>query len=259
MGPPSTNVRLQLERFHRGPGFWQVSSLHASVHTGTHIDTPLHCFAAGSTTSDARLTDLCGRTALFRLDAGPSEAVTNRVLEAADRGFVMVTFAVLATGWSDAHWGDFPKYYVESPYLAESGAAGWLSGSRKPRSSTSLKRNAHVDVISHRKNSSCIESCSAQAYTWSNIPRIWRGWMVGNLRWSLPFTSSGIVMDHQPEFLLSARCQYLPSNRPGTGCRLRHPVVGPTQGHRDQTAKGRCAGRRRWPLGDHASWCRVSG
>ncbi len=27
-----------------GPGFWQVSSVHQSLHTGAHIDSPLHVF-----------------------------------------------------------------------------------------------------------------------------------------------------------------------------------------------------------------------
>ncbi len=129
IGPPSTNVPVQVERFHRGPGFWQVSSVHASVHTGTHIDTPLHCFADGKTTSDASLTDLSGRVAYFGLDKGPSQPVTAEDLAAADPGLGPGEVAVLATGWTDAMWGKFPDYYVNSPYLHES-AAHWLVGRR---------------------------------------------------------------------------------------------------------------------------------
>lgn len=124
-GPPSTNVPLKLERFHRGPGFWQVSSIHASVHTGTHIDTPLHCYADGGTTSDATLHDLSGHAAYFGLDKGPSQPVTAEDLAAADPGLREGEVAVLATGWTDAMWGKFPDYYINSPYLHES-AARWL-------------------------------------------------------------------------------------------------------------------------------------
>jgi len=125
VGPPSTNVKVGIERFHRGPGFWQVSSIHASVHTGTHIDTPLHCYEDGSTTSDASLQDLSGPVALFELDKKPSEPVTWDDLETADPGIREGDVAVLATGWTDRMWGTFPRYYTESPYLAESGAQ-WL-------------------------------------------------------------------------------------------------------------------------------------
>jgi arylformamidase len=124
-GPPSTNVPLRLERFHRGPGFWQVSSMHASVHTGTHIDTPLHCFADGKTTSDATLHDLSGHVAYFGLRKEPSQPVTAEDLDAADPGLGEGAVAVLATGWTDAMWGKFPDYYVNSPYLHPS-AAHWL-------------------------------------------------------------------------------------------------------------------------------------
>ena len=129
VGPPSTNVAVGIERFHRGPGFWQVSSIHASVHTGTHIDTPLHCFEDGTTTSDATLGDLSGRVALFTLDKKPTEPVTAEDLAAADPGLREGEVAVLATGWTDAMWGNFPEYYTQSPYLHESGAR-WLAERR---------------------------------------------------------------------------------------------------------------------------------
>lgn len=130
-GPPSTNVKVQIEKFHRGPGFWQVSSIHASVHTGTHIDTPLHCYEDGTTTSDAALVDLCGRVAYFDLKVNPCDPVTDTLLAAADPGIGAGDVAVLATGWTDSMWGKFPEYYTQSPYLAASGAR-WLA-ERKPK------------------------------------------------------------------------------------------------------------------------------
>lgn len=131
LGPPSTNVRVELDRIHRGPGFWQVSTLHASVHTGTHIDTPLHCYEDGKTTSDASLLDLTGRASYFDLTVAESEPVTADLLRAADPGLRAGEVAVLATGWSDSMWGTFPDYYTRSPYLHES-AARWLV-ERKPK------------------------------------------------------------------------------------------------------------------------------
>jgi arylformamidase len=51
--------------------------------------------------------------------------VTAEDLAAADPGLREGEVAVLATGWTDAMWGKFPDYYINSPYLHES-AARWL-------------------------------------------------------------------------------------------------------------------------------------
>lgn len=131
LGPPSTNVRLELQPFHRGPGFWQVSSLSQSLHTGAHFDTPLHCFEDGASTDQVRLEDVSGAVALFDLDKAASEAITAADLASADPGLEAGQIAVLATGWSDAHFGDFPRFYVDSPYLAPD-AAEWLVA-RRPK------------------------------------------------------------------------------------------------------------------------------
>ena len=40
MSPPSTSMRLEVTPHHRGPRFWQVWSVHQSLHTGTHVDSP---------------------------------------------------------------------------------------------------------------------------------------------------------------------------------------------------------------------------
>lgn len=131
VGPPSTNVKVGIETFRRGPGFWQVSSVHQSVHTGTHIDTPLHCYADGKHTGEVELPDICGHVALFDLQKAATEAVTDVDLEAADPGLEAGEVAVLRTGWSDEMWGNFPDYYTQSPWLHES-AAHWLA-ERKPK------------------------------------------------------------------------------------------------------------------------------
>src|ERR671934_195940 len=49
LSPPSTNMKLDITPHRRGPGFWQVSSVHQSLHTGAHIDSPLHVFMEGIT------------------------------------------------------------------------------------------------------------------------------------------------------------------------------------------------------------------
>lgn len=131
-GPPSTSLKLEIEQHYRGPGFWQVSTARTMpIHLGTHIDTPLHVYEDGSTTSNVALTDICGEAALFDVPVDPSEPVTDAHLAEADPGLSAGQVAVLRTGWSDRMWGSFPGYYTTSPWLHES-AAHWLV-QRAPR------------------------------------------------------------------------------------------------------------------------------
>lgn len=131
-GPPSTSLVLEMKQHFRGPGFWQVTTATTMpIHLGTHIDTPLHVYADGGTTSDLSLADISGEVALFQMDKLESEPVTAEDLEKSDPGLKPGQVAVLSTGWTDSMWGKFPSYYTESPWLHES-AAHWLV-ERKPK------------------------------------------------------------------------------------------------------------------------------
>ncbi|MGH8867464.1 MAG: cyclase family protein [Actinomycetes bacterium] len=124
--PPSTDLRVELERHHRGPGFWQVSVVTQSLHTGSHIDAPLHCYAGGGTTAEIPLDRVIGAaTVLDCTSVEPEQPVDVGVLEKGDLGLREGDIAVLHTGWSDEAWGDFPRYYTQSPYLTPD-AAEWL-------------------------------------------------------------------------------------------------------------------------------------
>src|SRR5438552_3724280 len=125
-GPPSTNVRVELEPKRRGPGFWQVSHIYESLHTGAHVDSPLHCFVDGPTMLETPLEKVIGPAALFDLShLGANEAVTAAELERADPGLHGGQMALLHTGWTDRAYGTFPDYFTQSPYLALDGAQ-WL-------------------------------------------------------------------------------------------------------------------------------------
>jgi len=131
-GPPSTSLVLEMKQHHRGPGFWQVTTATTMpIHLGTHIDTPLHVYQDGCTTSDVALDDISGEVALFQINKKESEAVTGDDLEATNPGIKQGQIAVLNTGWSDRMWGHFPEYYTTSPWLHES-AAHWLV-EKKPK------------------------------------------------------------------------------------------------------------------------------
>jgi arylformamidase len=130
--PPSTDMRVELERHRRGPGFWQVTSIRQSLHTGSHVDSGLHCYQDGGTTDQLTLEQVCGDAVLFDLGELPaSTEVTAGMLERADPGLREGQIAIVRTAWTDRAWGDFPRFFVESPYLSVA-AAEWVAG-RQPK------------------------------------------------------------------------------------------------------------------------------
>lgn len=130
--PPSTDMKVELERHRRGPGFWQVTSIHQSLHTGSHVDSGLHCVEDGGTTDAITLDQVCGEAVIFDLgELPPSTEITTGMLQRADPGLDQRQIAIVRTGWTDRAWGDFPRFFLESPYLAVE-AAEWLA-SRRPK------------------------------------------------------------------------------------------------------------------------------
>ena len=130
--PPSTDMRVEFERHRRGPGFWQVTSIHQSLHTGSHVDSGLHCYPEGGTTDAITLDQVCGEAVVFDLgELPPSTEITTEMLQAFDPGLVAGQIAIVRSGWTDRAWGEFPRFFVESPYLAVE-AAEWLA-SRRPK------------------------------------------------------------------------------------------------------------------------------
>jgi arylformamidase len=130
--PPSTDTRVELQRHRRGPGFWQVTSIHQSLHTGSHVDSGLHCYEDGGTTDAIGLDQVCGDAVIFDLgELPPSSEITPRMLEEVDPGLRAGQIALVRTAWTDRAWGDFPRFFVESPFLSVA-AAEWLAA-RRPR------------------------------------------------------------------------------------------------------------------------------
>src|SRR5213594_3414315 len=77
MSPPSTNMKLEVTPHRRGPGFWQVSSVSQSLHTGAHIDSPLHVFKDGITTAEISLEQVIGEAIVVDLSfVGANHGVT---------------------------------------------------------------------------------------------------------------------------------------------------------------------------------------
>src|SRR6267143_827903 len=127
MSPPSTNMRLEVTPHNRGPGFWQVSSGHQSLHTGAHIDSPLHVFKNGITTAEITLDQVMGEALVVDLSAvGANHAITIDDLKKAGAGDVQRgDIVLLRTDWTDKMYGTWPDYFTQSPYFPPE-TAQWL-------------------------------------------------------------------------------------------------------------------------------------
>ena len=118
--PPSVDAKVQLRRHHRGPGFWQVTSVEQNLHTGSHIDASLHCFADGKTTAEIPLDQVCGMATI--LDLSHVEAGQPIEVRDLERAMQQVDYReddilIVRTDWTDKSWGKFPEFFTESPYL----------------------------------------------------------------------------------------------------------------------------------------------
>ncbi len=127
LSPPSTNLRLEITPHRRGPGFWQVSSVRQSLHTGAHIDSPLHVFKDGITTAEISLEQVMGEARV--LDLSFAEANRGITIDDLRRGGAdrlrRGDIVLLRTDWSDKMYGKWPDYFTQSPFFpAES--AEWL-------------------------------------------------------------------------------------------------------------------------------------
>ena len=127
LSPPSTNMRLEITPHNRGPGFWQVSSVHQSLHTGAHIDSPLHVFKDGITTAEISLDQVMGEALVVDLSfAGPNHEITIDDLKRGGADSVKQgDIVLLRTDWTDTMYGKWPDYFTQSPYFPPA-SAEWL-------------------------------------------------------------------------------------------------------------------------------------
>src|SRR2546422_9147963 len=127
MSPPSTNLRLEVTPHRRGPGFWQVSSVHQSLHTGAPLASSLHVFADGIPTAEISLDQVMGEAIVVDLSfAGANHKVTIDDLKRGGADQVKQgDIVLLRTGWTDTMYGKRPDYFTQSPYFPPE-AAEWL-------------------------------------------------------------------------------------------------------------------------------------
>jgi arylformamidase len=126
LSPPSVNQQLKLTSHHRGPGFWQVSKVEMVLHTGSHVDFSRHVRADGETAADVPLDRVFGQALVVDLSfAGPNPEISVADLEAHAPEIRPGDIVLVRTDWTEKHWGDFPSYYMESPYCSPE-AAQWV-------------------------------------------------------------------------------------------------------------------------------------
>ena len=126
LSPPSGSVRLKLTSFHRGPGFWQGSKVEMVLHTGSHVDFSKHVLEDGETAVDVSLDRVCGDALVVDLSfAEANHEISVADLETHASGVRLGDIVLVRTDWAEKQWGNFPTYYLESPYCSPQ-AAQWL-------------------------------------------------------------------------------------------------------------------------------------
>ena len=127
MSPPSTNIKVEITPHRRGPGFWQVSSVNQGLHTGAHIDSPLHVFKDGITTAEISLDQVIGEA--ITIDLSFVEANHKVTIDDLKRGGADQVkkgdIVLLRSGWTDKMYGQWPDYFTQSPFFPPE-SAEWL-------------------------------------------------------------------------------------------------------------------------------------
>jgi kynurenine formamidase len=126
LSPPSVNLQLEMTSYHRGPGFWQASKIEMLLHTGSHVDFTRHVQADGETAVDVSLDRVCGDALVVDLSfAGPNHEISVADLQEHAPPIQPGDIVLVRTDWTEKQWGNFPTYYMESPYCSAE-AAQWL-------------------------------------------------------------------------------------------------------------------------------------
>lgn len=126
LSPPSVNLQLNLTSYHRGPGFWQASKVEMLLHTGSHVDFLRHVQEEGETAADVELERVFGEAIVIDLshvDANHPISISN--FEHQNVKIQPGDIVLVRTDWTEKNWGNFPDYYLESPYCTPE-AAQWL-------------------------------------------------------------------------------------------------------------------------------------
>jgi kynurenine formamidase len=126
LSPPSVNKRLTLKSSYRGPGYWRASTVEMVLHTGSHVDFTAHVQEGGEVAADVTLDRLCGPARVLDLHhLGPNQPISLEAIQAQGGAVQESDIVLVRTDWTEKMWGNFPDYYLQSPYC-DPAAARWL-------------------------------------------------------------------------------------------------------------------------------------
>jgi kynurenine formamidase len=126
LSPPSVNKRLRLTPNYRGPGYWRASSVDMVLHTGSHVDFSAHVVEGGEDASGVALERVCGQALVVNVShLGPDQPISLEAIKEHAQEVRRGDIVLVRTDWTEKMWGNFPDYYLHSPYCAPE-AARWL-------------------------------------------------------------------------------------------------------------------------------------
>ena len=126
--PPSVNQPIEIAKHYKEPGFWMVSEITMMLHSGSHVDFTKHYQEEGETAEEVALDRTSGEAVVIDLTpVEPDHDITPADLQAAAPAIREGDIVLVRTSWTDGAWGEFPRYYLESPACTPE-AAEWLVG-----------------------------------------------------------------------------------------------------------------------------------
>jgi len=121
--PGQEDVRMfrAVKHAQHGVLAWKVDTI---MHTGTHMNAPLHLIQRGQDLSEIPEDRFFGNGVILSIPKGSYETITAKDLEAAKPEVQKGDIVVIVTGWHH-RYSDSLEYYGESPGLTKD-AAEWL-------------------------------------------------------------------------------------------------------------------------------------
>ncbi len=104
-GDPKTKLSYFIQE-----GDLTLFKLETGLHTGTHMDSPLHYIRNGEKISDLTLESFIGKASINYVESRQKEISVKNLKKSTEK------IAIIITGWSKYFGSD--KYFYENPYLS---------------------------------------------------------------------------------------------------------------------------------------------
>ena len=104
---------------------WKINTV---MHTGTHMNAPLHLVQRAADLAEIPVDQLFGNGVVLSIPKKSFEVITAEDLEAATPGVQQGDIVVIVTGWHH-NYSDALAYYGESPGCPRMPPSGWLTKS----------------------------------------------------------------------------------------------------------------------------------